>query len=596
MRSLTYIVTMVLCLALGTPLVAQFGLPRPPRVPSVPGVPGVPDIEIPGLDDLIAELLAEEPPLTTSIVDAIEPMPILDDYDPGEFFDGHEQPRLEDGSFWLPPGAWQFSFESYCLHAGTRGPSTGDGYLLAPLKGKAAAPMEKILRETWRHPEIKRSEYQVLLWAIEARTPLTALHESTQEAARTILNEAEFNQLSRKTFFDQISGATGIDNNILQKVLARMPAEARAPFQAQAKMYSLMRSDRNTAFDDLEKLAVLPAGEPTPEDIPLGRWSYDPGGYFVRYFPRSYTNTIVQVLVPAPTTVERDDLGRITAIDTGGGWRVETVYNDEIEPFIAPGHPDLRSYWWKTIRLIGPDADNPGELRVEEFHDVGWTMVGEPNEDAPPLPEPTLAYAPRPAGGFSFAAWGGAPAGGLVFVQQDGMGFLDKIPGNPNEMKEFVGEHNKRTESFKKPYKEAKKMKERLDNYDREGKDPFKDLTDTDHYKKGLETALKNDNQDKLDWIGQHTNRVKRAWEEAIRQLRGEGGSEGGSEGEGSGGSDANRGGSGGGVSYGGGTVATPGNGGKQRLGQSTRPSGPSGGMRVPPEFRTPPPTKLSEY
>ena len=57
-------------------------------------------------------------------------------------------------------------------------------------------------------------------------------------------------------------------------------------------------------YAELERVAVL-LGDPQPDaasrDVPRGRWSYHPGGYFIRFFPRGYNQTLVQVHVPETT-------------------------------------------------------------------------------------------------------------------------------------------------------------------------------------------------------------------------------------------------------------------------------------------------------
>ena len=81
------------------------------------------------------------------------------------------------------------------------------------------------------------------------------------------------------------------------------PAMARV-FQAEARLRQLFaRAD--TPYAELERVAVL-LGDPEPDagsrEVPRGRWSYHPDGYFIRFFPRGYNQTLVQVHVPESTT------------------------------------------------------------------------------------------------------------------------------------------------------------------------------------------------------------------------------------------------------------------------------------------------------
>ncbi|MCD9027920.1 hypothetical protein LDO26_06835 [Luteimonas sp. BDR2-5] len=69
--------------------------------------------------------------ITTNISDALPVAEHLHDLDQLA-----PLPLPEDFNF--GPGYYRGTIRSYCLHAGTYGPTTGDGYLIAPLKGNHA--------------------------------------------------------------------------------------------------------------------------------------------------------------------------------------------------------------------------------------------------------------------------------------------------------------------------------------------------------------------------------------------------------------------------------------------------------------------------
>lgn len=60
----------------------------------------------------------------------------------------------------FPAGYFHLRLQSYCLHAGTYGPTTGDGYLLAPLKGDQAGLIGSILQRSIAHFYVKRHQEQ----------------------------------------------------------------------------------------------------------------------------------------------------------------------------------------------------------------------------------------------------------------------------------------------------------------------------------------------------------------------------------------------------------------------------------------------------
>ena len=88
-----------------------------------------------GVGDLLGNLGVDrwingEAPITTKLQDAVWGNAALDAATPPMAPRRlTELARTEHRGFVLQPGYWQFSTQSYCLHAGTHGPGGGDGYL-----------------------------------------------------------------------------------------------------------------------------------------------------------------------------------------------------------------------------------------------------------------------------------------------------------------------------------------------------------------------------------------------------------------------------------------------------------------------------------
>ncbi len=58
-------------------------------------------------------------------------------------------------------------------------------------------------------------------------------------------------------------------------------------------------------FEDFERIAVLAGMAPTEDHgVRKGLWSKHPDGYYVRYFPRGYSTTTVQLWVPKNKATE----------------------------------------------------------------------------------------------------------------------------------------------------------------------------------------------------------------------------------------------------------------------------------------------------
>jgi hypothetical protein len=506
-------------------LVAQFRIP----IPRVPGVSGV-ELPIPGIEDLVEE----EPTISTNLLDAQTEIALLDDYTPQEAISMLTMPRGDRGSFILEPGAYEFEAQSYCLRAGTHSPGSGNGYLYAPLKGQREEIIRHILENSVDHPDIPQNQIQVLIWGIIARTKLNDMPDDIQAAANRLLTERERRALN--------GGALGlIPDGVRRELFAQLPADVRQVFEAEAEIRSLL-TEGTPSFDQLERIAVL-TGDPEQgegsRDVPSGRWSYHPDGYFVRYFPSGYRQTRIEVSVPEPMSIERDTLGRITAIADADGNRIETQYDDSVSPLTVPGDPSLVGYAFQSVRFVqvDPAQSSPQEM---EWLGTGWTWVEQD-------------------------AISSAPSSALVASEN----WLVKALEEPFQLISphipMLAQGGDRFSEWQQRYETAQEWRERVGYYqerweERTGDrsaDDVEDVTDLGHYRDGIETATQGSQGDRLDWIIRHHERTANALEYAICVLEG-GCSDAGNSVEFNPADD----------------VATPANTARQRLGQSARPYG----------------------
>lgn len=273
---------------------AQFGF----SIPGLPTIPGLGTPSIPGLDSL----LQEEPPITTSFRDTRNEIVLPDDFALQPVTPLTSLPRSARGGFLLSPGFYEAELQSYCLHAGTHGPSHGQGYLWAPLKGPREPVIQHILQNSVQHPDIDQHEIQSLIWSILARAPISELSPSIQRVASQLLTPEEIADLN--------GGALGvIPPEALNAITANLPAPVRQVLEAENQLRQLF-SQATADFTALEQIAVL-AGDPpagSGPEVPLGRWSQHPGGFYVRYFPSGYSRTRVQVYVPEATPTPQGSL------------------------------------------------------------------------------------------------------------------------------------------------------------------------------------------------------------------------------------------------------------------------------------------------
>lgn len=199
-------------------------------------------------------------------------------------------PKNPEGGYVLKAGHFEIINKSYCLKAGTYAPSSGDGYMYAPVLGKKKDIVTIILKSAEKHPEVKQSDIQMLLWTIIARTKFSDYSGSVKETAIRLLTPKQLLQLE--------GGALGIlPFDVVQKAKDQLPSELKLVFEAENNIRNLVSSG-NYSYAEFEKYAILAGMAPARTDAPRGIWTCHPDGYYVRYFPSGYSQTKTQIYVP----------------------------------------------------------------------------------------------------------------------------------------------------------------------------------------------------------------------------------------------------------------------------------------------------------
>lgn len=239
-------------------------------------------------------LLGDKQPITTSLPDAKWGDASKDGFTPRE----PERSlmtlqRTPNGGFVLQPGYYMMQTQSYCLKAGTHGPGEGDGYLYAPPKGPAEDAVMTIVRNSVNRPEIHQHKIQQLLWAIIARAKFEDLQGEIKAVASQLLTPRQLASLNRSAL-DVLHG------NALTDALGGVPEPLRQIAQAEAQLRQMLTTP-GASFAEMERVAVLSGAAPLgpgSQNVPSGRWSIHPDGYYVRYIPRGYSSTRVEIWVP----------------------------------------------------------------------------------------------------------------------------------------------------------------------------------------------------------------------------------------------------------------------------------------------------------
>lgn len=270
---------------------AQTGL----AFPSLPSIPDIP-VDVPSLSDIpfVGDFLEEEPAITSCLDDAVSEAPDMDNFEPEFFTQLYDMPVNSDGSIFLLPGAYELETRSYCLHAGTYvSDAGGNGYIYAPLVGDRRDIIQAILDRSSEHGEIPQRDVQVLIWAVLAKYEFTDMNSSMQQTVAALLTPDEIFELN--------GGYMAlVPDNMMNEVFGELPEPLRAVMEAEAGLRNTL-SQAGSSYEDLEAIAVLPGNPPAQyneRDIPQGRWSLHPAGYYIRYFPTGYTHTRVEIWVP----------------------------------------------------------------------------------------------------------------------------------------------------------------------------------------------------------------------------------------------------------------------------------------------------------
>ncbi|MBN1693977.1 hypothetical protein JW879_01070 [candidate division WOR-3 bacterium] len=330
-------------------------------------------LPIPG--ELGTAFSIKERALQTGIDDAKTDIPFLDDFSPDNFAYMTVLSRTLEGSYLLKPGLFEVNCESYCLKPGTYGPSSGGGYIYAPLKGPRAEVIKKILRESVNHPDIEQEDIQLLIWAIIARSKIEDISPKARIAAIKMLTPAEILEIN--------GGALSlIPDDLFDKLLSGFPEPLQKLIETESKIRKLL-TKTDATYKEVEKVAVLfgkPEGEPV-RDIPEGRWSLHPEGYFVRFFPSGYKRTLLQIYVPERFDIEKDKYNRIIKITDEWGNSVETEYKNSTINNYTSNENKLNVYAFKKIkfRKMVDGFFSYMDFSDLEFSNTGWTLQGNPS-------------------------------------------------------------------------------------------------------------------------------------------------------------------------------------------------------------------------
>lgn len=411
--------------------------------------------------------LLEEKNVTTSIDDALAIAFWLKD------LSEYNQPvKPEVYNFELGPGYYMFTVQSYCLKAGTHGPTKGSGYLLAPLKGKRSDLVYSIVERSVDHPEIQQHDIQVLLWGIIYNQKFTDYPLDFQNRVRSLLTTSEITDLSL---------------DIKSLPYDAMPDDVKEI----AKSYSDLRqrlTDPNITYNQLEQSTMLNGylpDEPFSKIVQNGQWAYVGNGFYMRALPISYPTTVLEIYRPAVVNVARDEKNRITNLEKDG-YGIDITYDDDPgKDVINFGDKGYYPIWrYKSIRLTSPNQNEQGVIE-----NAGW-MIKDKGEQI-----------------------------------KNYQGTMTNNSFDPIYSQYMERLKNARTEAglYNDYLKDKKSHPGAGADLDFTGLFPNADFNANQHMKDGLKVALDpTDKKGQMDWIDKHIKIVKEWWNQASSALAGE--------------------------------------------------------------------------
>jgi hypothetical protein len=223
--------------------------------------------------------------LTTGMADAILSDTLDPSVSPKAFASLFSLPRTNDGSFILQPGFYEASVESYYFDNQDNTLPRVGAYFPAPIKGRRAAIIASVLKQSELHPGISQLAVQQLISAIYAGISMEKMPPQTQQTAVVILPHDVARQLQASVQAKNF-GKTVIE--YLDKRAGGVTQAAPAPVVSPSQQQPLGITS--------EPVDAPQSDAPSP--VARGTWTQMPGGFYVRYLPESCTQIRVQIMVP----------------------------------------------------------------------------------------------------------------------------------------------------------------------------------------------------------------------------------------------------------------------------------------------------------
>jgi hypothetical protein len=238
----------------------------------------------------------KERPISTTPEDAYPKASGIQDFKPNPASKEIMETLGRHGHVVLKPGVYDFYLQAFCLNAGKYAPkSSGSSYLVAPLKGSQADAVKHLLQNYPKHPEIKQSEAQYLIWAIEVGCKFSDLPDQEQAAAQKILSKEDL-QGFNSSLWDILPKPLRV--RLFGELANQLPDDVRGVLEVYNEIQNKIAISKYS-YEQLEKMAVISGEPPAMEkQTEAGTWFNTGKGYYTRVFEDGFKRARVQVYIP----------------------------------------------------------------------------------------------------------------------------------------------------------------------------------------------------------------------------------------------------------------------------------------------------------
>jgi len=306
--------------------------------------------------------LEKERPVSSTINDVYFHLKTFPDFTEKSAPEMLKDKLRKEGHVFLGPGIFDFTLQSFCLNAGKYVPGTsGDGYLIAPLKGQRALIVKKIMKNYPLYPEITQNQIQFLLWSIETGVTYDELSKESQTVLMKLLNKDEITTLG-KSFWERIPSSAK------NRMMEGIPSQLREELEVYGSIRDRIK-EAKYSYKEMEDLAVktgVPPSSVNAFEVSQGEWCVTNKGYLMRVYPYGYARTRVQLYVPKKGGIimKRDNKGRVVEYGVKNEFSVALAYDDT-----AMRQDNELHIKKATLSGVNPKT---GEKELHEVENIVW--------------------------------------------------------------------------------------------------------------------------------------------------------------------------------------------------------------------------------